>query len=62
MIIIVAMSVLLQFIAALFALRLIPITGRKTAWLFGRDRYLADDGETVRVPAPPCYGAIVLCA
>ena len=33
MIIIVATSVLLQFFAALFALRLIPITGRKTAWL-----------------------------
>jgi hypothetical protein len=30
---IVAFSVLFQFVAALFALRLIPITGKKTAWL-----------------------------
>jgi len=30
---IVALSVLFQFVAALFALRLIPITGKKTAWL-----------------------------
>jgi hypothetical protein len=30
---IVALSVLIQFVAALFALRLIPITGKKTAWL-----------------------------
>jgi hypothetical protein len=33
MIAVIAMSVLFQFIAALFALRLIPITGKKTAWL-----------------------------
>ena len=33
MIVIVAASVLLQFIAAFLALRLIPITGKKTAWL-----------------------------
>jgi hypothetical protein len=30
---IVVLSVLFQFVAALFALRLIPITGKKTAWL-----------------------------
>jgi hypothetical protein len=30
---ILALSVLFQFIAALFALRLIPITGKKAAWL-----------------------------
>jgi hypothetical protein len=33
LIVIVATAVLLQFIAALFALRLIPITGKMTAWL-----------------------------
>lgn len=33
MIVIVATAVLFQLIAALFALRLIPITGKKTAWL-----------------------------
>ena len=33
MIVIVATAVLLQFIAALLALRLIPVTGKMTAWL-----------------------------
>jgi len=30
---IVALSVLFQFVTALFALRLVPITGKRTAWL-----------------------------
>jgi hypothetical protein len=30
---VVAAAVLFQLIAAIFALRLIPLTGRKTAWL-----------------------------